>query len=104
MNSNNPIQCEFLFVCLLLQSYNEHLLKIALQCLIGVSYTSNNDIKSLECNDATVIRDVLNYSELLKESKSCVVFLFGFIFYYLFLFLLASFSYFYCHFLSDVIF
>lgn len=52
-----------------LQSYNEHLLQCGLQCLIGVSYTSNNDIKSLECNDATVIRDVLNYSNLLKESK-----------------------------------
>lgn len=53
-----------------MQSYNEHLLKYALQCLVGVSYTANNDIKSLECNDATVIRDVLNYSELLKESES----------------------------------
>lgn len=51
------------------QSYNQHLLKCALQCLIGVSYTSNNDIKSLDGNDATVIRDVLNYSQLLKESK-----------------------------------
>lgn len=50
------------------QCYNEHLLKYALQCLVGISYTSNSDIKSLECNDATVIRDVLNYANLIKES------------------------------------
>lgn len=52
-----------------------------MQCLVGVSYSSNNDIKSLECNDAAVIRDVLNYSNLLKESKSTIYIQFTYIFY-----------------------
>lgn len=77
------------FVSIFAQSYNEHLLKYALQCLVGVSYTSNNDIKSLECNDATVIKDVLNYSELLKESE-WHSFIFSFLNFFLFVQLFIS--------------
>lgn len=51
------------------QDYNEHLLKSGLQCLIGINCDAKNDVKSVQINDTTSISEVLNYGELLKESK-----------------------------------
>lgn len=61
----NPVDT----LSLVFQQYNQHLLSMALQSLIGISCTTNSEIKSLECDDATVLNDVLNYVNLLKESK-----------------------------------
>lgn len=51
------------------KDYNEHLLKCGLQCLIGINCDVQNEVKSIQINDATAISEVLNYGELLKQSK-----------------------------------
>lgn len=56
-------------ISLLKQDYNEHLLKCGLQCLIGTNCDAKNEVKPVQINDVTAISEVLNYGELLKESK-----------------------------------
>lgn len=57
------------FVAFYFQQYNQHLLKCALQSLIGDTCITNGEIGLCENTDATVLNDVLNYAQLLTESK-----------------------------------